>query len=220
MTRSAVTLHLRTQVELQQKLTRNYLPTGIASFDALTGGIPRGTITEIYGEASCGKTAFLHAFLSYASQQGEFCSLVDATNAFDPATADKAGADLKRLLWIRCTDAIQALKSADLLVHSGGWGVVVLDLGDVPSKMMQKLPISYWYRFRRAVENTPAAFVVLEREPFVKNCAAMALELSPAHPQWLGRHKDFKVLCDIDVKVTPRKPAGTQPSSFYARALA
>jgi hypothetical protein len=182
--------------------------------------VPRGAITEIYGPATSGKTSFLHTFLGMATLQGEFCALVDATNSFDPIAAASLNSDPTRLLWVRCINAVQALKSADLLVHSGGWGVIVLDLDDISPQTVQKLPISYWYRFRRAVENTPTAFIVLEKEPFVKNCAAMMLEIPSAKPVWSGRHKDFKLLSGIDVHIAQRKPIRSHNRDFRARALA
>jgi hypothetical protein len=121
---------------------------------------------------------------------------------------------------VRCAGAEQALKAADLLVQSGGWGVVVLDLGSLSPQTVRRLPISYWYRFRRAVENTPTVFVVLEREPFVKNCAAMSLELGAARPVWSGSHRDYRVLRGLEVQMRTRKPPGRQGVAFRAKALA
>lgn len=220
MDRAALAAHLVSKVQLQQQLEREYLPTGLRSFDAQTGGIPRGAITELYGPASCGKTTFLHAFLANACARGEFCALVDASNSFDPASAAAAGTEFGRLLWVRCAGAEQAIRSADLLTHGGGWGVVVLDLGDIRSETMRKVPLSYWHRFKRAVENTPAAFLVLAREPQAKNCAAMTLELPSANPVWSGAHRDFRLLRGMEVRITPRKPVRSAHAAFEARALA
>ena len=215
---ASVARFLKTEAELKQQLTYEWLRTGVAAFDGAAGGLPRGAVTEIYGPASSGKTSFLHSFLTTATLNGEFCALVDAANSFDPHASPDA--DLKRLLWVRCTDCVQALKAADLLVHSGGWGVIVLDLGDIPAQTVRRLPMSYWYRFRRAVENTPTAFLVLETEPFVKNCAAMALEIAAAKPVWSGRHKDFQLLRAADVRIAPRKPMRAESCSFEARVSA
>jgi hypothetical protein len=220
MDRAAVARFLKSETELNQQLERDYLTTGIRKFDSSLRGLPRGAITEIYGPATSGKTSFLHTFLGTATLNGEFCALVDASNTFDPHAAAAVNADLSRLLWVRCIDAVQALKSVDLLVHSGGWGVIVLDLGTIQPQIVRKLPISYWYRFRRAVENTPTAFLVLEHDPFVKNCAAMTIEMAPAKAKWTGRHKDFKLLQGIDVCASPRKPMRSQKCDFLAQALA
>jgi recombination protein RecA len=218
--RSALAIHLLTKVQLQQQLERECMPTGITGFDAVTGGILRGAINEIHGPASSGKTTFLHALVANACANGEFCSLVDASDSFDPASASSAGTDLSRLLWVRCSGAEQAIRSADLLVHSGGWGVIILDLTDARPETLRKIPLSYWYRFKRAVENTPAAFIVLTREPQAKNCAAMSLELPPARPVWSGAHHDFRLLRGLDIRVTPRKPVRSETAEFRAKALA
>jgi hypothetical protein len=217
---SALATHLRTKVELQQQLEWECMATGIQAFDAETGGIPKGVITEIYGPASSGKTTFVHALLANASAQGQFCSLVDATNCFDPASASAAGTELSRLLWVRCSGAEQAVRSADLLVHSGGWGVIILDLNGVRPDVLRKIPLSYWYRCKRAVGNTPAAFIILTREPQAKNCAALTLELPPAQPVWSGAHRDFLLLRGLDIRVIPRKPVRSATSEFRAKALA
>lgn len=220
MERAALAAHLISKVQLQQQLERELLLTGIEGFDALTGGLPRGAITEVYGPASCGKTTFLHTFLASSSVKGEFCALVDASDSFDPASAAASGSEFERLLWVRCNGVEQAIRSADLLVHSGGWGVLVLDLSDIRAEMMRKVPLSYWYRFKRAVENTPTVFIVLASEPYAKNCASMVLELPPAKPVWSGAHRDFQLLRGMDVSVTPRKPIRPTKASFRAKALA
>ncbi|MGC9972122.1 MAG: hypothetical protein ABSE56_16200 [Bryobacteraceae bacterium] len=38
-----------------------FLPSGVAPLDALTGGLPRGAITDLYGPASSGRTSLLFA---------------------------------------------------------------------------------------------------------------------------------------------------------------
>ncbi len=60
------------------------VPTGIADLDALTGGLPRGAITEIFGPPSSGRTASMVSILREATAGGEVCALVDGNDAFDP----------------------------------------------------------------------------------------------------------------------------------------
>ena len=218
--RSTLARHLLAEYQLQQRLTREYLITGIKSVDGLFGGFPRGAITEVYGSPSSGKTTLFTGFLAQATREGEFCALVDSRDAFNPASAASAKAELKRLLWVRCRQPEQALKSADLLLHSGGWGVVMLDLSDAPQAWMQRLPVSYWYRFRRAVEETPTVFLVLTRQPCIKNCAAMSLEMPPSSMLWSGDHSDFLVLKGIHSRLLARKPMRTGNADFRARAIA
>src|SRR6185312_8831414 len=89
------------------------VPTGIPPLDAATGGLPRGALTEIVGPPSSGRTSLLFSVLAQAAARREFCALVDAADAFSPHAAAAAGADLTRLLWVRCAhNAEHALKAA------------------------------------------------------------------------------------------------------------
>ena len=79
--------------------------SGIPAIDTLTGGLPRGCLTEICGPASSGRTTLLLAALAAATRRGEFCVVVDASDALDPHFAAAAGAELDRLLWVRCSES-------------------------------------------------------------------------------------------------------------------
>src|SRR5579859_3045920 len=81
--------------------------SGIPALDALTGGLPRGCLTELCGPASSGRTTVLLAALAAATRRGEFCALIDASDALDPHSAAAAGIDLDRLLWVRCSESPQ-----------------------------------------------------------------------------------------------------------------
>ena len=297
--------------------------SGVAEFNLLTGGFPRGCLTEIYGPSSSGRTTLLLAALAAATQRGEACALVDISNALDPHSASTAGMEFKNLLWIRCgakdpalkpehtfpespsssaylilpsadensssshvrspllspdplgekhlevrprtmmgrvrtenmkPDQIknlqaqqpgqfgidhaqrklprsyenrnpvraernpaghsaymsrdtkslarntahtlkereerklertkewarleQALKTTDLLLQSGGFGMVVIDLSDVPEKFARRIPLTSWFRFRRAVENTSTVLLVLAQAPCARTCASLLLRLA------------------------------------------
>lgn len=266
-------------VVLASQIERPPVPTvscGVAAVDALTGGLPRGGLTEICGAASSGRTSLMIAAMAATTARHELCALIDAADCFDPHSAAVAGADLDRLLWVRCngekppstspgverkvsnltgvkralsarqeTGAImpaakiwygrsparserntlnhgctrsntdqteiknqkseieifsaspclrgesafrrdgrnlrwarpveQALKVADLLLQGGGFGLVVLDFGEVPMEMACRIPLASWFRFRRAVENTPTVLLVIAQESCAKTCASMVL---------------------------------------------
>src|SRR5215472_11325268 len=86
------------------------VPTGIAPLDALTKGLARGAITEIFGPPTSGRTSAMISILAEATAQDETCALIDGNNAFDPASAAAAGVELNRLLWVRCCKVEQVLK--------------------------------------------------------------------------------------------------------------
>jgi recombination protein RecA len=253
---------------------------GVAVVDTLTGGLHKGGLTEICGNASSGRTSLMIAAMAATTARQELCVLIDATDCFDPRSAATAGIDLDRLLWVRCNGAEplsssrgaeretsnltslrralyakqeassimpaakfwygrsparserepnghgltriradqsgiknqksenenaalrgeelhrgqrdgnefrlsekrswarpveQALKVADLLLQGGGFGLVVLDLGDVPMEIARRIPLASWFRFRRAVENTPTVLLTIVQESCAKTCASLVL---------------------------------------------
>jgi hypothetical protein len=164
---------------LQEKKTVLTLATGVAEVDSLTGGIPRGAISEIFGPASSGRTSLLLSMLTYATTHDEICALVDTNDVFAPTSASQAGIDFDRLLWTRCGANLErAFKATDLLLHAGGFGLVILDMGDVAGKDARRIISSWWYRFRRTVENKPTAIVVISAESCTRSCSLLTLELN------------------------------------------
>ena len=185
--------NLASTLLLREKSAPSLLPTGIAEFDILTGGLPRGALSEIIGPVSSGRTGFMLSALAQATQREEACALVDASDCFDPASAATVGVKLNRLLWIRCGEQErsvrqrtqrsslgrleQVLKATDLLLQGGGFGMVVLDLGDIPPESTRRIPLTSWFRFRRAVEPTATVLLVVEREACAKTCASLVVRL-------------------------------------------
>src|SRR5262245_43784854 len=129
-------------LDWQHKPAPELVPSGIPDLD-----LPRGSLIEIVGPASSGRASLLLAILAAASARQEVCALIDAEDAFDPTSADAAGVDLGRLLWIRCShNAEHALKAADLLIQGGGFGLVVMDLGETPPRQARRISLTSWFR--------------------------------------------------------------------------
>jgi len=172
------------------------------------GGFPRGAISEIIGQESSGRTTLANALLAAATGRGETCCIIDTSDTFDPVSAAQAGTALSQLIWIRCGGNVEhAFKAADLILHAGGFGVVVLDLARIGDRAANRIPISYWYRFRRAIENTPTVLALVEKNALARSCAALMLDLKRDAAHWLGA-PGFELLRGIAIGVTPRKPAG------------
>jgi hypothetical protein len=158
--------------------------TGIAEMDAVVGGLPRGAMTEICGAACSGRTSLLLSALASRTAEGEACALVDARDNFDPLTGNAAGIALRKLLWVRCQNIDQALRATDLLIQAGGFGMVAVDLSDVPTRTVRQVPLNAWFRFRRAVEDTPTILLLLEQEPHAKTCASLVVRLDAREARW------------------------------------
>lgn len=158
--------------------------SGIAEIDSLSGGFPRGGLTEICGPASSGRTTVLLSALAARTAQAEVCALIDARDSFDPHTAQAAGVELQQLLWVRCHSLDQSLQAADLLIQGGGFGFIALDLSDIPPEKVRHVPLNAWFRFRRAVEDTSTVLVVLEQESNAKTCASLVLQMKMQEVRW------------------------------------
>jgi RecA DNA recombination protein len=169
-----------------EKRPAEVISTGIPQIDSFApGGLPRGSITEVFGPASSGRTSFMLSALAHATKHEEVCALVDTSNGFDPKSAAQGEMNFQRLLWIRCAHNLEhAFKATDLLLQGGGFGLVMLDLGDVPAKSVRRIISSWWYRFRRTLEATPTVLVVIAEDSCVRSCAALALELRGGACLW------------------------------------
>jgi recombination protein RecA len=285
--------------------------SGIPQLDSLIGGLARGCLTEICGSASSGRTSILLRVLAQATQRGEVCALIDASDAFHPASAAAAGVEMSCLLWVRCIEKYQSrkhlsaarlgrsvagdsnqnsyhwhqgmpagistsdywrhqrkpsstlssdsyqgmpsgipqrakkgfgfsrwksqleqvLKVTDLLLQSNGFGMIALDLSDVPVESARRIPLASWFRFRRAVEHTPTALLVMEQQPIAGSCSSLVVKVSAAraepknptahslpHSKLLDQFEiTAQVLCSRLEKQSERKPMQTT-TSFKSRA--
>src|SRR5580692_10714830 len=231
--------------------------SGVREIDALTGGFPRGCLTEICGPASSGSTSVLLAALGAATRRREVCALVDISDAFNPHSAASAGVNFEKMLWVRCGTRLQksgspqrhrdtekknekiekpveqALRVIDLLLQSGGFGLVIIDLGDTPLKMARRIPLASWFRFQRAVEHTATVLFVISQVPCAQTCASILLkvsgkklsavgsqisaETSPAHVQLLD---GLQVQGELLRSRLERKPAGSVTAAFATKVRA
>jgi hypothetical protein len=241
---------------LEVRPTPLMVSSGVREIDALTGGLPRGCLTEICGPASSGRTSVLLATLAAATQRQEVCALVDISDAFNPHSAAAAGVNFEKMLWVRCghlhkpgslqrrrvtekrnekieKPVEQALRVTDLLLQSGGFGLVIIDLGDTPLKMARRIPLATWFRFQRAVEHTATVLFVVSQVPCAQTCASLLVKVSgkrlsavssqlsaetpPAHAQLLH---GLQVQGELLRSRLERKPAGSVTSAFTTKVRA
>jgi len=229
------------------------ISSGVTEVDAITGGIPRGCLTEIWGGASSGKTSVMLAAISAATRRGETCVLIDASDSFDPASAEAAGVNFGKLLWVRCGDTAiknlnhrghrgtqgktkhsehrleQVLKATDLILQSGGFGMIVLDMAGVAEKFVRRIPLASWFRFQRVVEHTESALLVVSESGCAQTCATLGIRMGkqssavscqrsgkPEHAELL---EGMRTQAEIMRSRLERKPAQSVRGEFITQAV-
>ncbi len=91
------------------------------------GGLPRGRVVEIYGPESSGKTTLALEVIAQCQKLGGTAAFIDAEHALDPIYAEKLGVNIDELLISQPDTGEQALEVTDIMVHSGGIEVLVID---------------------------------------------------------------------------------------------
>lgn len=115
--------------EMPSRLQVEAIPTGAVELDIALGigGIPRGRVTEIFGQEGSGKTTLAYHIIAEAQKLGGVAVYIDTEHALDPEYAKSVGIDLERLLLSQPDTGEQALEIADTMVRSGAVDVVVID---------------------------------------------------------------------------------------------
>ncbi|MEQ1861711.1 MAG: hypothetical protein ABMA13_17470, partial [Chthoniobacteraceae bacterium] len=196
--------------ELRELLARKFpaseskpagvLPTGLQCIEELR----RGAVTELTGPSSA-SALFIEAMLAVLRRERSFGALVDAANTFDPQGTESA-----RLLWVRCANAMQAVKAADLLVRDGNLPLVLLDLQASPARELRRIPASTWHRFQRLVEPTGTVFVVLSAQPMVEG-AKVRIAVRQRWTLAAMRERRSDLLARLDAQVFARREFSALP---------
>ena len=106
------------------------------------------------------------------------------------------GVDFQRLLWIRgepCSSARisllseygtlqksvdRAVKALNIVLQAGGFGLVVLDLGEVAPQAIKRLPYTTWLRLHRVIEGSETACVLIGSEPIARSSGGVTVMLA------------------------------------------
>lgn len=162
--------------------------TGVATLDAAlhaTGGVPRGRITELLGAAGSGSTTLVRRLVGQALAAGAWVAYVDATRTLAPRDwaslgphdpdGGAQGVRDDRLWVVRPPEPARAAWCADVLLRSGGFGLVVVDGAPV-------LPRAVAMRLLQLARDADAALVLVGSGTRASDLGgALRLRLRPAN---------------------------------------
>lgn len=97
--------------------------------DRLTGigGIPRGVITELFGDEGIGKSSVCLQIVAAAQKFGLRCLWVDVEWSYEPQYAVSLGVNNSKLGLIRERYAELALEKLEEETDAGNWDLIILD---------------------------------------------------------------------------------------------
>ena len=101
----------------------------------------------------------------------------------------------------------RALKALNLVLQAGGFGIVAIDLADVPAATLRQIPFTTWPRVQRVIEGSDTACVLVTPEPLARSAGGLTLSLE-GRSTWAGASDRSHLLKGLDVRVrvvSPRK---------------
>ncbi len=194
------------------------LPTRILPFDRVQGGgLGRGSFVELAGTRSSGRFALMLATLAAATQGGEGVALVDLGDHLDPKSAENAGVDLRRLLWVRPRSVKESVMSAEMILGAG-FTVVALDLGSRPIPL-HRVPPAVWVRLARAAEDHNGILLLMSPTPIRPPSVTAVITADSARGVWQGKNDEPRLLSGIAARLTAVRRKGAHEIDTGGLAL-
>ncbi len=166
-------------------------------------GLPWGELTELVGEhASTGVATLLAGVIEGALRAPRHVALVDGRDSFDPAAI---GAEARRnLLWVRCQNALEATKAADLLLRDGNLPFVIVDLRMNSVREVRRLGSPIWYRLQTLARHGSITCLVLTPTKVVSSARLRITVERAASITALDRRQE-RLLDELQLPVTRRR---------------
>ena len=86
-----------------------------------------------------------------------------------------------------CLEAVvdRTIKALNLVLQAGGFGLVALDLAEVPLAAVRRLPFTTWLRLQRVIEGSETACVLVGPAPVARSAGGVTIALQ-CRDQWSG----------------------------------
>jgi len=76
----------------------------------------------------------------------------------------------------------QALRVTDLLLQTGGFSAIVLDLGSIAPEHVSRIPLATWFRYGAVAERSRTSVLLLTQHACSKSSAGLVLRLQAGPP--------------------------------------
>lgn len=155
-------------VDLHRPVARAGIALGVPLLDErLGGGLPRGAMTEVFGEAAEG--AWWFCLRALAQVRDKACALVEPAGTFYPPGAAALGVDLGKLLVVREPNRKKALWALDRIAREKS---VAATLAAIP-----RLADTELRRLQLAAEGSGQALILLRSPAELSRASWGALRL-------------------------------------------
>jgi hypothetical protein len=105
----------------------------------------------------------------------------------------------------------RAIKALNLVLQTGGFGLVVVDLAEMAPQSIRRLPYTTWLRLHRIIEGSETACLVIGSEPIARSSGGVSMMLDAAarlRPSVTARViRSRAINTDADVRVSLSAPA-------------
>lgn len=120
---------------------KEVISTGVTSLDMAVGngGFATGSVVEVYGPESSGKTTLALFCIAAAQSKGYDCAFIDMEHAIDTDLAAAYGVDTSKVLFCQPDSGEEALGKVEMIIESGKVKVIVVDSVDalVPRSVLE-----------------------------------------------------------------------------------
>ena len=112
----------------------------------------------------------------------------------------------------------QGLRATDLLLNTGGFRAIVVDMGDVGPNQARRVPLASWYRFRLQAEKSQAILLLVTQAACASSCASVVLRCREADERWQYANElpiGLPLLTGFRYQVSADRKRGSAQESFY-----
>jgi recombination protein RecA len=178
--------------------------TGSASFafESLCG-----RLVELSSWGNGAPLTFASGLVLEAQLAGEPAAWIAAGESFFyPPDLARCGVDLEALPVVRVTDARAAARTADKLVRSGAFGLVVIDLVDLGSSVKAAVPVPLQSRLLALASKHAAVVLFLTRKKL--DAPSLGSLVSLRAQATRRRTQEGRYACDVEIVKDKRRGPG------------